>query len=109
VTYYPIVDGSDSLPFATGTTDDLGHYKLTSAKGKDGGIVGMNRVVINWPTRERTDSPEASRKNRQPSRLIPLSYTVAAETPLIVEVKPGGPQTINLTLDGKLPPPESAR
>jgi hypothetical protein len=109
VTYYPVADGSDGHSFATGTTDELGHYRLTSARGKDGGIVGTNRVVISWPTRERTDNPEASRKDRRPSRLIPLSYTVASETPLTAEVKAGGPQTINLELDGKLPPPKSAR
>ena len=102
VTYYPITEDRDGLPFAKGTTDAAGHYILTLPDGKPGATVGKSRVVVNWPPRERSDTPDT-----QPKRLaqpfIPLRYTVASETPLIYEVKAGASQVIDLALDPNLP------
>ena len=102
VTFYPVVEGTDGLPFARGTTDATGHYTLALANGKSGAVVGQTRVVVNWPPRERSDTPEVPPK-RPIQPFIPVRYTVASETPLIFDVKSGGPQTIDLTLDPNLP------
>jgi hypothetical protein len=96
VRFYPVTAG---IPFATGKTDATGAYRLSSEGGKDGAAVGKHRVVINWPPRERTDDRE--RRPLEPGPLIPLPYTVANDTPLLVEVKSGGEQTIDLPLEQK--------
>jgi hypothetical protein len=95
VWFFPEKEGGQDLPHATGTTDESGVYRLTSNNGKPGGVVGKHRVVVNWPLRERgTDD----RSNPPPT--LPPRYTQAADTPFVVEVKPGG-QTIDLALKGK--------
>ena len=96
VYFYPDDTGPEQLPFARGTTDGSGNYKLTSSQGAPGVLVGRNRVVVNWPPRERSDDPAARSRPLGPP--IPIPYTQASDTPLIVEVKAGGPQTINLTI-----------
>jgi hypothetical protein len=97
VRFYPVVDGNINAPYATGTTDAGGVYRLTSRDGKDGAMVGKHRVVINWPPRERPVDP-AKRPPPAPDIVIPLVYTVASDTPLLVEVKGDHPQTIDLPL-----------
>ena len=94
VTFYPDSEGTEQLPYATGKTDGTGRYSLALQSGKPGALVGKNRVVVNWPAPERRDD----QPRPQPSPAIPVQYTVATETPLIVEVKPGGRQTIDLPL-----------
>jgi hypothetical protein len=98
VTFYPETDATESPPHSRGTTDAAGFYQLELATGggKTGAVIGKSRVVVRWP-RDRQDSPEAARPT------IPLRYTVANDTPLRVEVKAGGPQTIDLALKGKAP------
>jgi hypothetical protein len=97
VTFYPDVQGREQPPYATGSTDSGGAYTLTALTGKPGAVVGKNRVVVQWPQRERSADP-----NKRPplpkGPSIPVMYTVAAETPLIVEVKAGARQTIDLPL-----------
>jgi hypothetical protein len=95
VTFYPDSAGVEQLPYATGKTDGTGRYSLTLQSGKPGALVGKNRVVVNRPTPERRDDQP---RPPPPSPAIPVQYTVATETPLIVEVKPGGRQTIDLPL-----------
>jgi hypothetical protein len=93
VTYYPVVDGPQGLPHSLGTTDESGRYTLQTPEGQSGAVVGQCRVVVNWPPRPRGEDEAPPT-----GPLIPIHYTVAMETPLIVEVKEGGPQTIDLPL-----------
>src|SRR5262249_49842706 len=102
VTFYPVTDERDGLPVPKGTTDTAGHYTLTLPDGKPGAVIGQNRVVVNWPPRERSDTPGTQTK-RPVQPFIPVRYTVASETPLIYEVKAGAAQVIDLTLDPNLP------
>jgi hypothetical protein len=96
VTFYPDDTGPKQLPYARGTTDASGRYKLSTPDGKAGALVGKNRVVVNWPLPERGD--EKAPRARPPGPPIPIPYTQAGQTPLVVEVKTGGPQTIDLPL-----------
>jgi hypothetical protein len=95
VTFYPDSEDKQQLPYARGTTDDTGTYTLTAVGGKPGALVGKNRVVVNWPLPERrSDGPPPPPQ----SPPIPIPYTVATKTPLLVEVKAGPRQTIDLPL-----------
>jgi hypothetical protein len=96
VTFYPDSEGPEQLPYATGMTDASGAYTLTAVTGKPGAMVGRNRAVVNWPPRERggPDDPPPP----PPGPPIPVPYTVAGDTPLLVEVKAGPRQTIDLPL-----------
>jgi hypothetical protein len=95
VTFYPDSEGREQLPFATAMTDETGKYTLASPGGKSGALAGKHRVVVNWPPEERL--PDGSRPPPR-SPAIPVNYTVADATPLVVEVKEGDRQTINLEL-----------
>jgi hypothetical protein len=93
VTFYPVTEGIEGLPFARGTSDANGVYELADADGKPGAVVSKSRVVVRWP-RERG----AGDRLADDKLTIPLRYTVANDTPLFVEVQPGGPQVIDLAL-----------
>jgi hypothetical protein len=95
VTFYPMTETLEGLPFSRGTTDKSGIYTLAGADGTSGALVGKCRVVVNWPPRERDDSKPAP-KQQNPS--IPLKYTVAKDTPLEFEVKAGTSNKIDLPL-----------
>jgi hypothetical protein len=95
VTFYPVAPGSEALPYATGRTDEKGHYKLAVSPQQSGAAVGKTRAVVNWPARERTEDRGAQQK---PPFDIPVRYSVASQTPLEVEVKAGGPNTIDLAM-----------
>jgi hypothetical protein len=92
VAFYPDSDGNEQLPYATGLTDASGMYTLALRDGKRGALIGRNRVVVNWPPRDR-GSPEPVHA----TPAIPVRFTVADQSPLVVEVKEGK-QTINLEL-----------
>jgi hypothetical protein len=96
VTFYPDSEGAEQLPYATGMTDATGAYALTAVTGRPGAMVGRNRAVVNWPPRERGDPDKPAPP--PPGPPIPVLYTVAGQTPLVVEVKAGPPQTIDLPL-----------
>ena len=96
VTFYPETEGAQGLPYSRGITDQSGVYKLASADGKPGALVGKCRVVVNWPPRERDDSKPAPK--REPGPAVPIKYTVASNTPFIFEVKAGVANTIDLPL-----------
>jgi hypothetical protein len=97
VAFYPDSDGADQLPYATGAANDQGVYHLTAELGRPGALVGKNRVVVNWPLRDRGADPDV-RPPPISGPPIPIPYTQAAGTPLLVEVKPGPRQTIDLPL-----------
>jgi hypothetical protein len=92
VAFYPDSDSNEQLPYATGLTDASGMYTLALRDGKPGALVGKNRVVVNWPPGDR-GSPEPV----PAPPAIPVRFTVADQSPLVVEVKEGK-QTINLEL-----------
>jgi hypothetical protein len=95
VMFVPDSEEAEQLPFATAKSDDAGRYTLTLHNGKPGALVGRSRVVVFWPRPPRNgDQPPPP----PPGPEIPLPYTAVTETPLIVEVKPGGRQTIDLPL-----------
>jgi hypothetical protein len=93
VRFYPISDDKLQHPFATGITDAAGEYTLARQQNKPGALVGKNRVVVYPPSRDLLGGTPA------PSVSIPLHYASASESPLIVEVKAGGPNTIDLPLE----------
>ncbi|HSQ55277.1 MAG TPA: hypothetical protein VLM40_05985 [Gemmata sp.] len=100
VTFYPVAEGTESLPYTSGTTDPEGRYKLSGLDGRTGAVVGKHRVVVNWPPRERDDNIDtASRKS--PGQPIPVRYTVAGQTPFLFDVKGDGPSIIDLKVDSR--------
>jgi hypothetical protein len=93
VRFYPTTDDKVQHPYATGMTDAAGEYTLSRQPNKPGALVGKNRVVVYPPSRDvRGNAPE-------PSVSIPIHYASASDSPLIVEVKAGGPNTIDLALE----------
>jgi hypothetical protein len=95
VTFYPDDEGINQLPYARGTTDQTGTYRLTAVNGQPGALVGKNRVVVNWPLPERRDDGKRPPPQGPP---IPNAYTVVTDTPFLFEVKAGPRQTIDLEL-----------
>jgi hypothetical protein len=96
VKFHPEGKGSEGLPSASGKTDETGRYTLRAEKGLGGAAPGRNLVVVHWPPQPRPGNPAAHPP--PPGLPIPGRYTSAAMTPLVFEVKPGGPQTIDLPL-----------
>lgn len=98
VTFYPDVETIESPPYSRGTTDEAGVYQLevATAEPKPGAVVGKSRVVVSWPPDTRDGPPRDP--DAKPRPTIPLPYLSASDTPLRVEVKAGGPQTIDLPL-----------
>jgi hypothetical protein len=93
VRFYPVSEQKDQLPYATAVTDATGKYRLTQGDGKPGAVIGRNRVVVKWPSRDMVQEGTPS----GPPPDIPLRYTVVTESPLSFDVKPGQ-QSINLQL-----------
>jgi hypothetical protein len=95
VTFYPVTEGIEGLPYSRGITDESGIYKLAGQDGAPGVLVGKCWIVVNWPPRERDDSKPAPPRPGPP---IPVKYTVASETPFILEVKAGIGNIIDLPI-----------
>jgi hypothetical protein len=93
VRFYPISDDKVQHPYATGITDAAGEFTLTHSGNVPGALVGKNRVVVYPPSRDILGNAPA------PSVSIPLRYASASESPLVVEVKTGGPHVIDLELE----------
>jgi hypothetical protein len=83
VEFYPVTEGQEGLPRSTATSDNGGFFKLVCENGEPGAAVGSHRVVVRYPVPPR----DAPIKAREPA--IPIKYTVAADTPIRIEVKPG--------------------
>jgi hypothetical protein len=99
VTFFPVQGQAQGFPLASGRADAEGKYRLSTADGQKGALTGPHRVVVGWPGRDRGDADRDKAPPTKPPFAIPLRYTVASKTPLLVEVKPGGPQTIDLELE----------
>jgi hypothetical protein len=96
VCFYPLSEAPEQLPYATGLTDEAGVYRLKAQTGEPGALVGRNRVVVQWPSRDILEAE--GRLPPAASQRIPLKYTVVSDSPLEFEVIAGGPQTIDLAL-----------
>jgi hypothetical protein len=86
--------GNPFQAFATGTTDDQGKYTLKYEFGGEEGTgagAGWYRVTI---IDTKVGYTPQGRKPK-PST-VPYIYGNTSTTPLIVEVKPGAPQTLDL-------------
>jgi len=88
VTFYPVSESDVARPISNGTSDDAGAYRLNAPDGKAGAAVGKCRVVVSRPMRGRSEETEEP---------LPVRYTVASDTPLVVDVK-SGKNVINLDL-----------
>jgi hypothetical protein len=91
----PDAEKGNGLPaFASGKTDEQGKYTLKGEyRGKEGtgAPVGWHRVTI-------VDSKVGSTPQGQEPKpsAVPFVYGSVTTTPLVIEVKAGGPQTIDL-------------
>jgi hypothetical protein len=97
VRFYPVSAGKEQLPYATGMTDADGKYTLWHHDRQAGALVGPNRAVVTWPSRDMRNAGR-DKPLPPPTETIPIQYTVASDTPLVVEVKSGGRQTIDLPI-----------
>ncbi len=98
VVFYPDTEVNARGQVFRGKTDATGAYTLTTATGQPGAMVGKYRVIVQVPTPERPPNWEKSTTPTPKVVAIPLKYTVVSDTPLRVEIKPGGSQTIDLPL-----------
>jgi hypothetical protein len=95
VRYSPNAEKGNVWPtIATGKTDDQGKYTLMyEYRGKEGpgAAAGWHRVVV-------LDSKVGMAPQGQEPKpsAVPYAYGNFSTTPLVVEVKVGGPQTIDL-------------
>jgi hypothetical protein len=99
VQFVPDVDPKVQAPTATGTTDDKGKFKLAFDDQKPGAVVGKNVVVV---VRGRTagggvDDRDPQGRQAASGAAIPQAYSLAAKTPLSVEVT-ADRHTYDLTL-----------
>src|SRR5262245_3982810 len=94
VEFYPVTEGKEALPRSTATTDDKGFYRLTCENGNTGAVVGKHRVVVRYALLGR----EAASKTAKPG--IPVTYTVASQSPLQIDVK-SGQKVYDLTLKSR--------
>ena len=99
VRFYPLSDGKEQLPYATGMTDATGTYRLTCEGGKAGALVGPNRVIVHWSSRDLREAASGNGPPPPPIPPIPVRFTVVSDSPFTLEVRPGGRQIIDLDLE----------
>ena len=99
VQFYPLSDAKEQLPSAIAKTDAQGKYTLTHDGDKPGALVGPNRVVVYWPSRDLRGEDRDGKPLPPPSPAIPVRYTVVTESKLDFEVKAGPPQTFDIRLE----------
>jgi hypothetical protein len=99
VRFYPVGDGPRQLPYSSAITDADGVYQLKCQNDQAGAVVGQSRAVISWPSRDLLGKGRDASAPSPSGPPIPVPYTVAAETPLLVTVKPGPRQVIDLPLE----------
>jgi hypothetical protein len=114
VLFLPDPDTGTVGPASTSYTDEHGHYRLRTNKGRGGAVVGTHRVclrdlttlplppLVNDPEAEpaRAGAPRGKPPGPKLSR-VPVAYNSAQETPLrAVQVKPGE-QTLDFPLESQ--------
>lgn len=84
------------VPGSTGRTDDTGHYKLTTADGRPGAVVGRHTVTVRG---ERGDERSGTAGTE---KLVPKAYTQAgAGNPLGTVEVAEGKKTYDLDLKSR--------
>jgi hypothetical protein len=99
VQFYPLSDAREQLPSASAKTDGQGNYTLTHDGDKPGALVGLNRVVVYWPSRDQRGEGRDGKPLPPPSPAIPVRYTVVTKSQLEFDVKAGPPQTFDIHLE----------
>jgi hypothetical protein len=96
ITFYPLSEGNEQWPYSTAISSSDGSFTLTFQNAKPGAVFGPHRAVVQWPSRDRLEG----RGERIPAGTpIPLRYTTILESPLAIEIKAGGRQTVELKLE----------
>jgi hypothetical protein len=105
VTFVPMLDHFGAESYATGVTDEQGHFTLTCRyNNRPGAAAGQNVVLVAEAplpddVRKSQDSRvQAVYEAKLGNRPIPPAYGTVGTSPLKVEVKPGqGELTLTLT------------
>jgi hypothetical protein len=97
VAFFPQTEGVDPHLVGQGTTDGAGRYTLGGTGALPGAVVGSNRVIVR-PAKTPRSPGAAAAALGQADRQIPAKYFSPKSSPVFVNVKAGGPQTINVTL-----------
>jgi hypothetical protein len=96
VCFVPDEKGETARPSSQGVTDAAGQLRL-QCEGRDGAVAGWHRVILEdlapYAGPRKEDAPPASTTVR-----VPVRYRTLRDTPLRVEVVPGG-EPILLKLD----------
>ena len=100
VAFYPVAGGKD-VPYASGTTDEQGRYKLEVLVGgstTSGAVVGENRVMISL---SRLNGPKKiqGRDMAGGGEMLPARYNNASE--LKCTVPPEGKSDVNFDLKSR--------
>jgi hypothetical protein len=80
VEFIPRLDPDRKAPNSSGFTNDKGEFKLTCDNQKPGAVIAPHRVIV-MQGRTGDDEKDASR-----TFTVPQVYTIAAQTPLLLEV-----------------------
>ncbi len=83
VQFVPDVDPKVQAPSSSGYTDEKGHFQLTCDNQKPGAVIGKHNVVVLPGRGGGGGQGEEGRR----TAYVPAAYTLAATTPLPVEVK----------------------
>jgi hypothetical protein len=90
IQFVPDVDPKVQAPTSTATTDAEGRFQLNCDNQKPGAVIGKHNVLVFVG---RGDSAQANDPDAKPGQAaagkippVPTFYTVAAKTPLQVEV-----------------------
>jgi hypothetical protein len=105
VQFVPDIDPKIQAPTSNGFTDEKGQFKLAFDDQRPGAVVGKSFVVV---VRGRTaagggDDRDPQARQAPAGAAVPEVYSLAAKTPLTVEVT-ADRHTYDLTLSRNAPP-----
>jgi hypothetical protein len=88
VEFLPQGGPEHNLPSSWSMTDEKGYYRLTCENGKPGAVVAKHKVVILAGRAAATpEERESGGPAPRAGPTIPVTYSIASQTPLEVEVK----------------------
>jgi hypothetical protein len=100
VSFYPT--GGKGLPYASGTTDEQGNYKLEAFEGRgtaNGAVVGEHRVEISMSNKTRGKKADPRSGVGPGGDLIPAQFN--SDSKLTFTVPPAGTKEANFNLNSK--------
>src|SRR5262249_55808115 len=100
VSFYPVGSGKEA-PYASGTTDEEGNYRLEAVVGGGkwtGAVVGENHVRISVDKRNRGKKLRPN-ELRGPFDLVPARYNT--DSTLTCTVPPEGKQDANFAITSR--------